>query len=90
MTKEEKKAINMLNTFRLEHKFFNIIQANNLETNIEIVLNLLEELQEENPYYISEELEEKGYTSGTTEIYAQYPNNETYYLKLGRKDEKKL
>ena len=50
----------------------------------------IEELQEENPYYISEELEEKGYTSGTTEIYAQYPNNETYYLKLGRKDEKKL
>lgn len=48
MTKEEKKAINMLNTFRLEHKFFNIRQADNLETNIEIVLNLIEKLQEEN------------------------------------------
>ena len=48
MTKEEKKAINMLNIFRLEHKFFNIRQADNLETNIEIVLNLLEKLQEEN------------------------------------------
>lgn len=48
LTKEEKKAINMLNIFRLEHKFFNIRQADNLETNIEIVLNLLEKLQEEN------------------------------------------
>lgn len=48
LTKKEKKAINMLNIFRLEHKFFNIRQADNLETNIEIVLNLLEKLQEEN------------------------------------------
>ena len=50
----------------------------------------IEELQEENPYYISEELEKKGYTVGTTEIYAQDPNYETCYLKLGGKDEKKL
>lgn len=54
LTKEEKKAINMLNTFRLEHKFFNIRQANNLETNIEIVLNLLEKLKKENKRYKSE------------------------------------
>ena len=43
----------MLDTFRLEHKFFNIRQADNLEANIEIVLNLLEKLQKDN-----EELEE--------------------------------
>ena len=54
LTKEEKKAINMLNTFRLEHKFFNIRQADNLETNIEIVLNLLEKLKKENKRYKSE------------------------------------
>ena len=41
-------------------------------------------LDEENPYHISKE----GYTVGTSEIYAQYSNNKTYYLKLGRKDEK--
>ena len=41
-------------------------------------------LDEENSYHISKE----GYTACTSEIYAQYPNNGTYYLKLGRKDEK--
>lgn len=54
MNEEEKKAIEILDTFRLEHKFFNIRQADNLEANIEIVLNLLEKLQKEN-----EELKEK-------------------------------
>lgn len=53
MNEEEKKAVEMLDTFRLEHKFFNIRQADNLEANIEIVLNLLEKLQKDN-----EELEE--------------------------------
>ena len=48
MNEEEKKAIEMLNVFRLEHKFFNITQADNLEINIGIVLNLLEKLQKEN------------------------------------------
>lgn len=48
MNEEEKEAIEMLNIFRLEHKFFNIRQADNLEDNIEIVLNLIEKLQKEN------------------------------------------
>ncbi len=48
MNEEEQKAIDMLNTFRLEHKFFNIRQADNLEDNIEIVLNLIDKLQKEN------------------------------------------
>lgn len=48
----------------------------------------IRELQEENPYHITEELTEKGFTEGTSEIYAQYPHNPNYCLKLGRKDEK--
>ncbi len=48
MNEEERKAVEMLNIFRLEHKFFNIRQADNLEANIEIVLNLIEKLQKEN------------------------------------------
>jgi len=48
MNEEEKKAIDMLNKFRLEHKIFNIRQADNLEENIKIVLNLIEILQREN------------------------------------------
>lgn len=48
MNEEEKKAIDMLKIFRLEHKFFNIRQSDNLEDNIEIVLNLIKKLQKEN------------------------------------------
>ena len=48
MNEKEKEAIDMLNIFRLEHKFFNIRQSDNLEDNIEIVLNLVEKLQKEN------------------------------------------
>lgn len=48
MNEEEQKAVDMLNTFRLEHKFFNIRQTDNLEDNIEIVLNLIEKLLKEN------------------------------------------
>ena len=48
MTEKEKKAVEMLDKFRLEHKFFNIRQADNLETNIEIVLSLLNRRLKEN------------------------------------------
>ena len=48
MNEEEKKAIQMLNKFITEHKFYNIKHSDNLEDNIEIVLNLIEKLQKEN------------------------------------------
>lgn len=47
MTEEEKKAIEMLNKYIVEHKFFNIKQADNLEGNIEISINLIEKQQKE-------------------------------------------
>lgn len=48
MNEEEKKAIQMLDKFITEHKFYNIKHSDNLEDNIEIVLNLIEKLQKEN------------------------------------------
>ena len=48
MTEKEKKAIEMLDKFITEHKFYNIKQSDNLEDNIKIVLNLIEKLQKEN------------------------------------------
>ena len=48
MNEEEKKAIQMLNKFITEHKFYNIKHSDNLEDNIEIVLNLIEKLQKKN------------------------------------------
>lgn len=47
MSEEEKKAIEMLNKYIAEHKFFNIRQADNLEGNIEISINLIEKQQKE-------------------------------------------
>ena len=51
MNEEEKKAIEMLDKFITEHKFYNIKHSDNLEDNIEIVLNLIEKLQKENQKY---------------------------------------
>ena len=48
MNEEEKEAIQMLDKFITEHKFYNIKHSDNLEDNIEIVLNLIEKLQKEN------------------------------------------
>ena len=48
MNEEEKKAIQMLDKFITEHKFYNIKHSDNLEDNIEIVLNLIEKQQKEN------------------------------------------
>ena len=48
MNEEEKKAIQMMDKFITEHKFYNIKHSDNLEDNIEIVLNLIEKLQKEN------------------------------------------
>ena len=48
MNEEEKKAIQMLDKFITEHKFYNIKHSDNLEDNIEIILNLIEKLQKEN------------------------------------------
>lgn len=47
MSEDEKKAIEMLNKDIAEHKFFNIRQADNLEGNIEISINLIEKQQKE-------------------------------------------
>lgn len=44
---EEKKAIEMLDKFIIEHKLYNIKQSDDLENNIKIVLNLLENQQKE-------------------------------------------
>ena len=46
-TEEEKKAIEMLDKYATEHILFNIKQADNLEENIKIVLNLVEKQQKE-------------------------------------------
>ena len=48
MNEEEKKAIEMLDKFITEHKFYNIKQSDNLEDNIKIILNFIEKLQKEN------------------------------------------
>lgn len=48
MTEKEKKAIEMLDKFITEHKFYNIKQSDNLEDNIKIILNFIEKLQKEN------------------------------------------
>ena len=48
MNEDEKKAVEMLDKFITEHKFYNIKQSDNLEGNIKMVLNLIEKLQKEN------------------------------------------
>ena len=48
LSKEEKKAIEMLDKFITEHKLFNIKQSDGLEKNIDIVINLIEKLKKEN------------------------------------------
>ena len=63
MNEEEKKAIQMLDKFITEHKFYNIKHSDNLEDNIEIVLNLIEKLQKEN------ELSKKQVEYDKTHIY---------------------
>ena len=47
MSDEEKKAIEMLDKYITEHKLFNIKQADNLEDNIQIILNLIEKQSKE-------------------------------------------
>lgn len=58
MTKKEEKAIQMLEKFIAEHKFYNIKQSDNLEENIETVLDLYKKQKEKN-----KELEEKDIAS---------------------------
>lgn len=58
MTKKEEKAIQMLEKFIAEHKFYNIKQSDNLEDNIETVLDLYKKQKEKN-----KELEEKDIAS---------------------------
>ena len=48
MNKEEIEAIEMLDKFITEHELFNIKQADNLEGNIKIALNLIDKQQKEN------------------------------------------
>lgn len=43
MTEKEAKAIAMLNKYISEHKFYNIRQSDNLESNIETVIQALEQ-----------------------------------------------
>ena len=43
MTEKEEKAIAMLNKYISEHKFYNIRQSDNLESNIETVIQALEQ-----------------------------------------------
>lgn len=47
MSEEEKEAIYMLETFIINHKFYNIKQSDGLEDNIKITLNLIENQQKE-------------------------------------------
>ena len=47
MTEKEAKAIAMLNKYISEHKFYNIRQSDNLESNIETVIQALEQKDKE-------------------------------------------
>lgn len=59
LSKEEKKAIEMLDKFITEHKLFNIKQSDGLEKNIDIVLNLITRLEKENENSISKDIVKK-------------------------------
>lgn len=54
MSEDEKKAIDMLEKYITEHKFYNIKQSDGLEDNIKILLDLYNKTKEDKSRYYYE------------------------------------
>ena len=81
MSEDEKKAIDMLEKYITEHKFYNIKQSDGLEDNIKILLDLyMQEKERAEELLKDREKSTEEYIHNNPWLYKQL--SESYILKL--------